>query len=385
MLKKILAGLFAFVLVGGISVVLADVAFLTMTFVYFEKDGEPYDEPIEYTVTCYGYTFMPMGPVDMPPEPGSYTPEEVYSYSATCPEYGCEIYESYYLNHRYIDYCDLTGEAEGEEFEIKNFGDWPVGKCAFDPQFDRYDGEKYYDETDEYRNCVHSGSGLDECEKYLEETSVSGMITDDGGNPFERFCETRFEMLEREEIVFSDVPEEHVNYDAVEYVKKAGIVSGYVDGTYRPDAEINRAEFTKIVMNAIWPAKFVEECEVNALDFSDVDEGDWFAPYVCKAFEEEVIKGYPDGTFMPGDPIKFVEAAKIISEALSYYRAHGEVYEVGPWYEPYVYTLQNLGAVPMTIDSLSKNVTRGEMAEMIYRLQAHVTDKESAELLQMKY
>ncbi|MEK7563157.1 MAG: S-layer homology domain-containing protein, partial [Patescibacteria group bacterium] len=46
---------------------------------------------------------------------------------------------------------------------------------------------------------------------------------------------------------FSDVSSTHPNAEAIAYVKAEGIVSGYPDGTYRPNQTINRAEFVKFV------------------------------------------------------------------------------------------------------------------------------------------
>ena len=101
----------------------ADMAIPTTTTVYFEKDGKPFSEPVDFTVNCYGYnTGIP--PVEK--QPGNYTPENVYSFSASCPKYGCEIKENYYLNYRHIDYCNLSGKAGGQDFKIEKYGTSPV-------------------------------------------------------------------------------------------------------------------------------------------------------------------------------------------------------------------------------------------------------------------
>ena len=109
------------------NLVNADVAMPTVTNVYFEKDGKPYDKPVSFTVNCYGYSWSP-GPVIMK-IPGTYTPEKVFSFSATCPKYGCKIYENYYLNYRHIDYCDLEGQADGKQFKIEKYSTNPISNC----------------------------------------------------------------------------------------------------------------------------------------------------------------------------------------------------------------------------------------------------------------
>lgn len=54
---------------------------------------------------------------------------------------------------------------------------------------------------------------------------------------------------------FTDVPTTHTNADAIVYMQKWGIVQGYPDGTFRPKNVINRAEFTKILVGAFYPGE----------------------------------------------------------------------------------------------------------------------------------
>lgn len=102
----------------------ADVITPTTTTVYFERGGQAYHEPVSFTVACYGYAWPPGPSIER--APGTYTPVEVFSYSATCRSYGCEIDEAYYLNYRQIDYCDLSGETAGEPFHIDRYASSPV-------------------------------------------------------------------------------------------------------------------------------------------------------------------------------------------------------------------------------------------------------------------
>lgn len=162
---------------------------------------------------------------------------------------------------------------------------------------------------------------------------------------------------------FNDVASSHANAEAIAYVQAKNIVSGYADGTFKADASINRAELTKIIVSALFtPAG--SNC------FPDVHE-EWFAPYVCAAKERGIIGGYPDGTFKPEKNISFAEAAKIIAVAFD-----NEIPTGGSvWYEGYVRSLANAKAIPVSIRNFSALLTRGEMAEMIFRLHAKRTDK----------
>jgi plastocyanin len=165
---------------------------------------------------------------------------------------------------------------------------------------------------------------------------------------------------------FSDVPAAHVNYDAITYVEDLGIVQGYTDGTYRPDTPINRVEFTKIIIATKYSQSVIDSC--RSASFSDVGDGAWYAPYVCVAEQNNIVDGYPDGTYQPANLITFAEASKIITNTLIEPTTQGT--EI--WYKPYVVKLENINAIPTTIDSFDHKLTRGEMAEMIYRIQEDI-------------
>jgi predicted DNA-binding antitoxin AbrB/MazE fold protein len=167
---------------------------------------------------------------------------------------------------------------------------------------------------------------------------------------------------------FKDVSTVHTNHEAILYVQDQGIVQGYEDGTFKPDAKINRAEFTKIIMESVYPGEaVVENC------FSDVQSNDWFADYVCNAKEKGVVGGYNDGTFKPAENINFAEAAKIINIAFNFQTTETDI-----WFETYVRNLSSIKAIPTTIKTFNGEITRGEMAEMIFRIRTSNTSKASA-------
>ena len=71
--------------------------------------------------------------------------------------------------------------------------------------------------------------------------------------------------------------------------------------------------------------------------------------------------------------VNFVEAAKMIS--LSFGKSAGAAGDT--WYAPFVTILSNGRAIPESVTTFEKAITRGEMAEMVYRLKANVTNKDS--------
>lgn len=176
---------------------------------------------------------------------------------------------------------------------------------------------------------------------------------------------------------FPDVSETNTFRDAIVSLKENKIVQGFSDGTFRPEDSIGRAAFLKIVMGAIADANdfsscATEEAKDGVVFFSDVPENEWFAPYVCEAVRRGIVNGYPDGTFRPGNDVSFAEAAKIAGIAFGA-EFSGDV----PWYEPFVRFLSERRAIPIGVSQLSHVLTRGEMAEIIWRLRDRVTNKES--------
>ncbi len=169
-------------------------------------------------------------------------------------------------------------------------------------------------------------------------------------------------------VFFSDVSASHVNFAAIKYLKENDIVGGNPDGTFLPNDTINRAALTKIIVEA----KFKGQA-TGGNCFPDVTD-EWFAPYVCFAKERGIVGGYPDGTFQPNNPVKFVEAAKIISVGFSYTSADSPTI---PWYKLFVDTLSSKSAIPTTVIEFEENITRGEMSEMIYRLLNNITNLDS--------
>ena len=85
------------------------------------------------------------------------------------------------------------------------------------------------------------------------------------------------------------------------------MLKGYEDGSFRPDAQITRAEFMTMVNNAF---EFTEKEDV---DFDDVDSDDWFYADVQKAAKAGYMIGYEDNTARPGNKITRQEAALIIA------------------------------------------------------------------------
>lgn len=145
-----------------------------------------------------------------------------------------------------------------------------------------------------------------------------------------------FEAFADEEI-FSDVKGSHPNSVAIAYFKQEGFITGYDDGTFKPDNGVNRAEAAKIINEVIsfdFSGGVYEGC------FSDC-AGQWFEPYVCAAVGQGWVTGFSDGKFYPAYPVTKIQTLKMIVHALGISvpssvteKPYGDV-EIDSWYAPY--------------------------------------------------
>lgn len=204
--------------------------------------------------------------------------------------------------------------------------------------------------------------------------------------------------------VFPDLPKDHMNYIAVNFLYEDEVIGGYPDGTFKPDGLINRAELMKMVMAGANPGpEEIPEAELVKYQgcFPDVQD-EWFAYYVCAAKEKGWIQGYPDGTFKPSNSVNRVEAIKIILNALiaeELWPSPTEFEqtlplpsdaEAGAWYSGYLkfaIAKELLDGQHVTGDETEfyykpgEPMTRKEVAEMIYRVWMYMSERvEYAEL-----
>ncbi len=171
-------------------------------------------------------------------------------------------------------------------------------------------------------------------------------------------------------VQFSDT-QQHPYKEAVEYAQRNNIVKGYEDGSFKPNNPVNRAEFTKILVEAILgqsPSTPSSSC------FPDVESGIWFEKYVCYG-KGKLFDGYPDGTFQPTNNINLAEAAKIISNAFNLNTPDEIPGEM--WFGRYLAALESKNAIPGTVESSFHLLTRGEMVEIIMLINEDISTKAS--------
>lgn len=193
---------------------------------------------------------------------------------------------------------------------------------------------------------------------------------------------------------FSDVSENSFAHDFIYDLVDMGVVEGYPDGTFHPDAYINRAEMAKIAVKlAIVSGVLESETATGSrMEFLDVSNEAWYSNYVAVASKAKIFEGYRDsngkltGMFRPGGFVSRAEAAKIItlaSGAPDMTKPVAPFVDVNPtdWFYTYVNTAYNWKILDgYSISETDTNasgyfgshdyVTRGQLAKMAVSSQS---------------
>lgn len=111
-------------------------------------------------------------------------------------------------------------------------------------------------------------------------------------------------------VSFSDVASDAWYAEAVNTLASLGMITGVGDNKYEPDRSITRAEFTAIAM------RFADLATGGENVFSDVAEDAWYHDYVVGSIQYGWITGYPDGTFRPENTITRAEVTTIVNRML---------------------------------------------------------------------
>ncbi len=115
------------------------------------------------------------------------------------------------------------------------------------------------------------------------------------------------------ETIFTDISSDHYAFEAIKTMKAYGIISGYPDGTFRPQNTVSRVEFAVMMVKAL-------KLDVDHRDkssFTDMNGNEWAVPYVEAA--KEYLTGYKSSsgyTFKPSSPSVREDMAVALIRAL---------------------------------------------------------------------
>ena len=180
---------------------------------------------------------------------------------------------------------------------------------------------------------------------------------------------------------FKDLEDTHWAKDNILELVDKKVLTGYPDGTIKPDLEITRAEMAVIIVKAIG----LVPVENPDLKFKDKDQiGDWAAGYIQAAVENNIIVGYEDNTFRPSNKLTREEMIVMVMKAYKYEPVQNpeltftDKGDIGSWSIGYVANAVELKFVAGYPDNTfrpKKNVTRAEVATVIVNCIEALDDK----------
>jgi len=186
--------------------------------------------------------------------------------------------------------------------------------------------------------------------------------------------------------IFTDVQLGHPEYIALKYLKEKGVITGYSDGSFKPDNLISRVEALKIILaaegkitqdyiknNSLGGIDYAKSAEI--VKFSDIYKSMWYFPYIKKGAEINIIGGYPDGTFKPEQTVNKAESFKMtmLADATPLPAVTENPFNDIPmneWFAPYFLEAKNRQIVYITMAGNAnpgREMTRSTFAELVYR------------------
>ncbi|MGE7912494.1 S-layer homology domain-containing protein [Lysinibacillus xylanilyticus] len=116
---------------------------------------------------------------------------------------------------------------------------------------------------------------------------------------------------------FKDVPKSHWAYESIKQVAEKGLVTGYEDGTYKPSAQVTRAEF------AMFLSRVFDSSERTTASFSDVSNTHWANDAIQEGLALGFIKveDFSNNKFEPNKPMTRGEMSRWLANALAHENA----------------------------------------------------------------
>lgn len=191
---------------------------------------------------------------------------------------------------------------------------------------------------------------------------------------------------------FKDVPADSPLFEAAEYLRQNNVISGYSDGTFRPNQKVNRAEALKLIIAPLLKSDALSQ--LTTTPFSDVKTGDWYLPYVEAARQNSIIDGPPAKTAFNG--VKPVTKMEFIKMLLLAFRVDPGTYseirlplstdvtDPDAWFYPYLrYALTSSMTMITGEGTLDpgRELTRGDTAFLLYRFLMYRSGKRTQALL----
>lgn len=148
--------------------------------------------------------------------------------------------------------------------------------------------------------------------------------------------------------------------EAIETLTALDVVTGYEDGTYRPEKVVTRAEMAKLMVEILGYGDLVSGSKSN---FSDT-QGHWADPWIAIAAGRNIVKGDGDGKFRPDAIVSYNEAITMVVRGLGYSDESNELASM-TWPTNFKLKAADLG-LTKDVKMLADGADRGGVAQLLY-------------------
>lgn len=159
---------------------------------------------------------------------------------------------------------------------------------------------------------------------------------------------------------FSDVAADYRYKDAITTLSKLNVINGYENGTFEPEKDITRAEFTKIIVYMLGYGDLTEPIT----QFNDVSADHWANPNIKVAYDLGIINGFDEVTFKPDEPVTYEQALKMLVCTLGY---QSLAEQSGGYPQGYISQAAALSLTDGVADTaFTDNASRGVVTQIMY-------------------
>jgi hypothetical protein len=181
--------------------------------------------------------------------------------------------------------------------------------------------------------------------------------------------------VQAQSVTFSDVSSDYWAKGFIQELANRGILSGFPDGSFRPNDPVTRAQFAAMVRQA-----FRKSPIRPAVSFTDVPESYWAIGAVREAYTTGFMSGYPEGNFLPDQNISRAQVLVALANGLGYstntstnstLQVYNDANSIQDWARPSIAaaTEKQIVVNYPNVQTLNPNrpATRAEVAAFVYQ------------------
>jgi len=187
---------------------------------------------------------------------------------------------------------------------------------------------------------------------------------------------------------FPDTDSDKIEGRAAAELYERGVIGGFIDGEFKGNRPVNRAEIAKFLLLA----RGIEVGNLqNRGNFLDIKNGEWYTKFVMRAAEKGVINGYGDGNFGPEKIVNTAEFLKMLTKTFELPTDLAHSYtdvSSSDWFNQFAGIAKKYNLFPKRSSSKlepARALTRNEVAVAIYQyLEDNIQDRLSQVIVDME-